>query len=282
MSEQGVVLQKLLMPWLSRAVVEQGYSAIGGPVVVAADAAELGTPETLLRAYGFDAPGSPFGESPPYVDVIRFPTHPLMALEKPEARGERPWPTYDSGFLRGDVVAPVWMLERTRAPTGAELWRIAATGQQQLLSSYGGPALGWQGARGYFPPIHFVGPRAVWEGEEYPADFTPDRRGVELVHVGQQPRAGFEAVRPQISRRIVTVGECDRVFDLVLTARWREVPVRILQRAGDQALLLLLGDDPEDVRRLGADEVEPGIFEATAPAGELTDTSGTTRELVAG
>lgn len=282
MSERAVVLQKLLMPWLARAVAEQGYSAVGGPVTEAADAANLDTPAAFVRAYGFEGPGSPFGDSPAYVDVLRFQTHPLMSLEKPEPHGERPWPTYDSGFLRGDIAVPVWMLDRTRVPTGTELWRMAASGEQQLLSSYGGPALGWRGARGYFPPIHFVGPRAAWQGAEYPADFTPDQRGVELVHVGEQPPEGFEAVRPQVSRKIVEVGACDRVFDLVLTARWREVPVRVLQRSGDQVLVLLLSDDPEDARRLGAGEVEPGIFEATAPADELTDTSGGTRELAVG
>jgi hypothetical protein len=118
-------------------------------------------------------------------------------------------------------VVPVWMLERTRVPTGTELWRIARSGEQQLLSSYGGPALGWRGATGYYPPIHLVGPRAVWQGVEYPADFTPDLKDVELVHVGQEPPAGFEAVRPQIPRRFVPVDECDRVFDLVLNAMAR-------------------------------------------------------------
>jgi hypothetical protein len=278
----GTVLQKLLMPWLSDAVAAQGYWALGGPVVAAADAAALTTPSALLRAYGFDGPGSPFGDTPAYVDVLRFESHPLMHLERPRAGGPRPWPTYDSGFLRAETVVPVWTLERTRVPAGTELWRMGADGHQQMLTVYAGAAVGWRGARGYFPPVHLVGPRAVWGGAEYPADLSLDRRAVELVHVGPDVPPGFEAVRPQVSRRVVPVGECERVFDLVLTARWHEVPVRVLQPVGERALVLLLTDDPEAARRLGAGEVEPGVFEATAPVAELTGTAGTTRELGAG
>jgi hypothetical protein len=44
---------------------------------------------------------------------------------------------------------------------------------------------------------------------------------------------------------------------------------------------LLLADDPEAAALLAAEEVEPGVFEATVPTSELTKTGGVTREWTA-
>ena len=275
------VMQKLLVPWVSTAIVEQGHSVVEGPVVRAGDAAGLDTPEKLLAAYGFEGPASPWGAEPqPYVDVLRFPVEPLMRLETPPAdEVERPWPTYPRGFLRGDSLVPVWMLERTRVPVGTEFWRIAHTGEQKALSVYDGPALGWRGAPGYFPPLHVVGPRAEWHGLDLPAAFLPEGR-IELVHVGDQaPAPEFEQVRPQVWRAEVPLAACDRVFEVVLTATVDGVPVRVLQQAGDQALVLLLTDDPAAAELLGAGEAEPGIFEGVVPAGKLEGVEGAMRQL---
>lgn len=276
------VLQKLLAPRVAAAIVNQGHTAVEGPVVRAADVTSLSTPEALLSAYGFDGSSSPWGDLPEYVDVLRFPVDPLMRLDKPVDTGERPWPTYPSGFLPGGDVVPVWILQRTRVPIGAEYWRISATGEQQGLSTFAGPAMGWRAAKGYFPPLHLVGPRAEWNGLDLPAALVPDSDDVELVHVGRDSAPeGFEEGRPQVWRRVVPVAECARVFELVLTAEVSGVPVRILQRAGAEALVLLLSDDPAAVQDLQAREVEPGVFETVVPAERLSNAAGTTRELPA-
>ena len=76
-----------------------------------------------------------------------------------------------------------------------------------------------------------------------------------------------------IHARVVPVTECE-VFDIALVARWRDRRVRVLQQAGDEALVVLTPDSVADADELGATEVEPGIYQATLPASELTATEG--------
>ena len=275
------ILQKLLVPRVSSAIVSQGHSAVEGPVVRATDATPLGTPAALLAAYGFDGDDSPWGSArPAHVDVLRFPVEPLMQLDVPQDVGERPWPTYPTGFLHGRVPVPVWLLQRTRVPVGTEFWRIKDTGEQRALSVFAGPAIGWRGAQGYFPPLHLVGPRATWRGADHPAAFQPDGTGLELVTLTRdQVPEPFEQVRPGVWRAVLPVADCERVFEAVLTAEADGVPVRLLQRTSEESLVLLLDPDPQRVRRLEAREIEPGIFEAVVATDTLTKPSGVEREL---
>jgi hypothetical protein len=90
---------------------------------------------------------------------------------------------------------------------------------------------------------------------------------------------GFEQTRPSVSRRTVILGECDSVFEVELTAQIHGIPVRVLQRAGEQALVLLTGISRDDGARLGATEVEPGRYELTTTNDTLTNASGTIHEL---
>ena len=94
---------------------------------------------------------------------------------------------------------PVWLLQRTRVPVGTEFWRIKDTGEQRALSVFAGPAIGWRGAQGYFPPLHLVGPRATWRGADHPAAFQPDGTGLELVTLTRDFAGALEHMfRPQI------------------------------------------------------------------------------------
>ena len=85
---------------------------------------------------------------------------------------------------------------------------------------------------------------------------------------------GFRPSRPRIHVCEVPAAECDSVVELVVTARWRDAPVRVLQRAGEEALVLLTDPDVDSVNRLGAQALEPSLFQALAPASELTDVAG--------
>jgi hypothetical protein len=119
----------------------------------------------------------------------------------------------------------------------------------------------------------------VWRGQELIAAFgADDMSWMELVAYGETP-PGFEAARPGVSHAMVPRADCTRVFDIVLSAAWRGVPCRILDRAEGQALLQVLGDDPEHAALVGASAVEPGVFEVVAPAAELQAGSGSTFEL---
>ena len=273
------ILQKALLPWQARDVAERGSPTVGGAVVRAADAAGLRTPEAIVTAldWGADRLGRPPADLPA-VDVVRFPVLPLMQLGLPP-REVAPWPTYATGFLRSSEVVPVWFLERTRFPVGAEYWRIHADGRQEHLTTYGGAAGGWRGAPRWAPPTSLLGPRAQWQGREWAADLLPGSGQVELVAIGPDTPPGFTGVRPHVATRAVEASECTSVFERVLTAVWRGVRCRVADRDATQARLVLVSDDVDAVARLGAAEVEPAVFEVTAPLSELTDVAGTSTEL---
>lgn len=269
------LLEKLLMPAQAQRVVEEGLDAVGGPVVRAQDVHDL-TAAQRVAAYGLEGERFPFGSDPEFVDVLQFETSPLMVLTTPDDRQERPWPTYPFGFLRD--ATPVWNLSFTRVTTGARYLRIGRDGSQRVFSEYDGAARGWRGAKGYSPPLWLAGPRARWNGLDLPASYTADQTAVELVWVGDEGvPAGFEQARPRIHARVVPVAECESVFEVVVTGRWRDAPVRVLQQVGDQALLLLSETDLESVTRLGAQAWEVSIFSAVAPSAELDDVTGVVR-----
>jgi hypothetical protein len=263
------VLQKLLTHGLGTAIVEDGYDQVGGVVVLAAEAATLDTPDRLLSAYGYDG-----GQE--YVDVVRFELPPLATLTDPAAPDAGRTPLYPTGFLRADAVVPVWELSRTRYSYGAEYWRIRADGEQRCLSAYHGAARGWRGAKGWRPWSPLVGPRARWRGAELVADVVGD--SVLLSTRSDTGPEGWEQVRPQTWVAAVPVEECE-LFEVVLTATWQGVPVRVLSSGPSGARVLLLSDDAERAEALGATTVEPGVFEATVPTDDLVGTHGVTNEL---
>ena len=268
------VLEKLLVPEVSRRIVEQGYDALTGPVYRPDDLLGL-TPMERVAALGLDGEDGAFGAAPEHVDVVRFGTHPLMDLRIPtNAPGlvEVPWATYPTGFLRN--AAPVWILTMTRMPVSARYIRVAADGTEREFSRYQGAARGWQAAKGYFPPLHLIGPRARFGSLDLPASYTADQQAVELVWVGdEQVPDGFAQVRPQVHARVVPLSECE-VFDIALLARWREHRVRILQQVGEQALVLVTPTSGAEAEEMGAVQVEPGVFQVAVPAAELEDKEG--------
>lgn len=278
MSVPSDVMQKLVTPRVSQAFFQQGYDHLGGAIVRAGDVADLTTPSAIVQAWQMDYEGSPFAADPEFVDVLRFPVHPLMTLTTPVDAPARPWPTYSTGFLGGPgVVAPVWMLERTRVPAGAELWRIERDGAQRLLTVFGGPARGWDGAHGYFPPVQLIGTRAKWRDLDVPADLVGDGNHVELAVVGDIAPDGFEQVRPGVWAGAVPRDDVTELFEVVITATYRGVACRILQQTPAESRIVLLTDDPDEAHRVGAQESDIGMFELTVATDELTDISGQTR-----
>lgn len=274
------VLQKLLMPWLSQAIGDRGHPYVGGPVVRAADVSHLRTPRALVDALDLRASAA-FVDDPPFVDVLRFAAEPLMNLVTP-LPVQRPWPTYPMGFLTGPGagMTPVWTLERTRVPRGAELWRIHADEREELLTVFDGLADGWRGARGYTPPTHLVGPRAVVDGVEYPAELLHlDATQVEVAHVGDDVPPGFRQVRPSLATRRVGLDEVERLHSVNLRCSWLGMRVRALLPMGAETLVLAEQPTLEEVERSRLGEVEPGIYEGVAPRDELVVGEGVDTEL---
>ena len=271
------VLEKLLVPAGMQRIVEQGYDALSGPVYRAEDLFRA-TPAERVVAHGLAGEVFPYGPDPEHVDIVRFGTTPSMDLRVPgvpASPGERPWPVYDKGFLFNAV--PVWDLSMTRVPVEARFIRVDRDGSEREFSRFGGGAWGWQGAKGYFPPLHLIGPRAKWRGLDLPCSYTVDHGSVELVWVGDQGVPdGFTPARPRVHSLLVAVAECESVFEVVIQGRWRDAPVRLLQQAGDESLLLLTDPTVESINRLGAVALEPSLFQVTAPAAEVADLVGVT------
>ena len=277
------VMEKLLVPATTARVVDRGYDEVGGPVHRAADLAGLG-PRDRVAAHGLLGGPWPFGEDPPYVDVLRFPTWPTVQLltpTMPSTPGRRPWPVFEHGFLLN--AAPLWILTPTRVPTGARFVRIDRDGRETELSSYGGAGWGWQRAKGYLPPVGLLGPRAEWNGQDLPGSFSEDRASFELVRVGAaEAPAGFRESRPRVFVREVPVSECDAVFEVLLTARWRGVDVRVVRSTGPELLLQLTDPTLESIEATGASALDPWTFQVTAPSAEVTDVFGVRNEPPAG
>lgn len=264
-----LVLQKLLNAPLGSAIVQNGADQVGGYVTAASAVARLRTPAEVLGAYGVEA-------APEFVDVVRFEQPRLTTFTTPTAQ-ERPWPTFPNGFLRGDSLAQVWSMSRTRYSYGAEYWRIRYDGEQKRLSRYEGAARGWVGARQWRPPSLIVGTLARWRGAQFFADVLAD--SVILTSLADQGPDGFELVHPRVWSATAPLSECE-VFERVFTAELDDVPVRLLRNAGGRAEVLMLTDEPADAERVGAGLVESGVYELDVAVNRLTNMQGVENQLV--
>lgn len=266
---EALVLQKLLNAPLATAIVQNGSDQVGGYVTAASAVVGLRTPSEVLGAFGVEG-------APEFVDVVRFGQPRLTTFSTP-SDAERPWPTFPNGFLRGDSLAQVWSMSRTRYSYGAEYWRIRYDGEQKRLSRYEGAARGWAGAQKWRPPSPIVGTLARWRGAEFFADVFAD--SVILTSLADQGPAGFELVHPRVWSATAPLSECE-VFERVFTAELDGVPVRLLRNAGGRAEVLLLTDEPADAERVGAGLVESGVYELEVAANQLTNLQGVENQLV--
>ncbi|MEH3130775.1 MAG: hypothetical protein PGN27_12550 [Mycolicibacterium neoaurum] len=266
---EPLVLQKLLNAPQATAIVQNGEDQVGGYVVAASAVVGLRTPAETLAAYGVDG-------APEFVDVVRF-GQPRLTSFSPPSKAERPWPTFASGFLHGDLLAQVWLMSRTRYPFGAEYWRIRYDGEQKQLSRYEGVARGWVGAQRWRPTSPLVGTLARWRGGEFFADVVGDN--VLLTAIADQAPPGFELVHPRVWSANRSLSDCE-VFERVFTADLEGVPVRVLRNAGARAEVLLLTDDPAAAQRVGAGLVEPEVYEAEVDSSRLANIRGVENQLV--
>ncbi len=192
----------LLTPAQTTGVVLEGLDVVGGPVVPLEQA-------TYADA---DAARSAFGHPDPAPSAGRF----VDFLVLPELPGV-------------EVVDGV--LRETRAPSGAELWRLEADGRRRVISFYDTPAYGWRNGRGpvrpashvglrarYLPravdglPGGGVGPRAANSTADYVAAFEEGVDGVHLVAVtppGEDPPEGFTWTKVGVSRRTVPLADVE-------------------------------------------------------------------------
>ncbi|KMO70073.1 hypothetical protein EV589_0746 [Mycobacterium sp. BK558] len=265
---ERLVLQKLLNSALATAIVETGDDQVGGFVTDAVTVADLRTPQQLLAAYGVEG-------APQFVDVVRF-EQPRLASLRPPSDAPRPWPTFSNGFLRGDSLARVWTMSRARYPYGSEYWRLRSDGEQKVLSRYEGVARGWLNAKQWRPPSPMVGTLARWRGREFFADVVQE--SVQLTAINDEGLPGFQPVRPNVWSASVPLTDTE-IFERVYTAELDGIPVRIVRTSGRTAELLLLTDDPDSARRVGAGLVESGVYEVVVDSARLANTRGVENQL---
>lgn len=178
----------LLTPAQTTGVVLEGLDVVGGPVVPLEQA-------TYADA---DAARSAFGHPDPAPSAGRF----VDFLVLPELPGV-------------EVVDGV--LRETRAPSGAELWRLEADGRRRVISYYDTPAYGWRNGRGPVRPAPHVGLRARHlppggGAADYVAAFEEGVDGVHLVAVtavGEDPPEGFTWTKVGVSRRTVPLADVE-------------------------------------------------------------------------
>lgn len=182
-----------LTPAQLTALVLEGDDAVAGPVVPEIDAT-FGDPDAVRTRFGLPEPAEGAGR---FVDFLLLPEQPGVMVRKDDAG---------------------WVLQPTRTPTDAELWRLEADGTRVLISSYDTPAYGWRNARGPVSPAQDVGLRARWtspetgESMDLVAAFEDGVDGVHLIAVTdpqQDPPTGFTWTKLGVSRRTVPLTDVD-------------------------------------------------------------------------
>ncbi|HRW18512.1 MAG TPA: hypothetical protein P5181_06665 [Dermatophilaceae bacterium] len=248
-------------------ILTRGGDLLVGHVVHEADLAAVTEPVDVLAWHGL-AGDERYLEPDGSVFVLRFPQEPLQRFVDPRRRADERYPL---GFLPAPQPAPVWWLELTRVPIGTVLWQLRPGAEPTARAAYRGLALGWQGADGYTPPHSFVGSRASWAGTELVAARYDG--GVEVV--SPTPLAGMTQAATGMWQ---ATGDLP-AYEVLLTARWQGLPVRVIEARDGRALLALTDPDLRSAAtEAGMTEVEPGLWLAQAERSALDDVAAVRRE----
>lgn len=286
------LMQKAVTPAVSAAILEHGYDRVSGFVLRAEDVRFATTAELLFEAHGLGFPGSPFRADAPSVDLLRFPTSGQLRFE--DAVGgtddasrrstggpflDRP-PFTGLGFqaVHGEVVPQFWLMH-TRVPAGTELVRVHADGTTTALARFTDVGHGWQPEGGDAVPgpalSRFVGLMARWRGEYLAADVLADGGIVVASEVEPEPVLdGFTVTPGGRWSREVPRDEVTELFELVVTATWDGLPVRVVdQWTGEDdepvARVSYTGHDADLAESHSLEKLDAAVYEATVPMSAL-------------
>lgn len=288
------VLQRVPTPARVRTYLALGEDQVGGYVLDAADITWAATPAALFELHGLGFPGSPFRPDAPYLDVLRFPVSPFTQVvaatggQTREAAAQMGGgfvdhaPFTGTGFASArDQLVPLWWLDAARLPAGAELWRVAADGSEQLRAAYSDVGAGWSVVAGAgedrqaaASPSDVLGVFGTWRGERCLADPMPDG-SVTVASWGEIPGAGMRLTDRGLWAQRVPAHEVTELHELRITCRWRGAPF-LLTRRWRQAdalvgRLLYLGRDSYAAEALGLEKTDAAVYEATVPIDDLSD-----------
>lgn len=291
-----VVLQKAVLPAREQSWLELGDDALSGFVVNAADVSWADTTAKVHDAMGLGFPGSPLSPDDAFVDVLRFDVAPFMKLinavgrteQSPDGFIDRP-PFNGTGFVSAKLekhFIPLWWLEPTRIPAGAELWRIHADGRQEPIALYPHVALGWnsvpteenpemQPFGNQMPPSDLMGSFIKHPERMLPAQTIDNGRvivgdlaqseGLKLSHTGRW----FE---------IFEAEEAPEVFGLRVTARLNGLDFIATRRLPSgtgtgtvNVRLVYAGRNADEAEAAGLQKTDAAVYETTASWDDLED-----------
>lgn len=282
-----MILQKALSPAHVKLLVESNGDTISGFVVPAGAVLEARTPDALYQAHGLGFPGTPFDPKAEFLDVLRFQSPLSLHVHTASAPEfvDRP-PFTGTGFAAwDDGVVPLYFLDEVRVPAGAELWRVRAGQEEQLIAVYLDVARGWWVPDGSDLPqpaerqtAGIIGGFGVLRGHRFPADLIRDN-AVAVLSSSEKPPAEFGDWEP--SRRgcwmiAVPVEQLEDFFEVDATCRWKGQPFRITASTRDQDgnrhfRVFYMGHNSDIAESLGLNKGDAGVYWSVLPESELTD-----------
>jgi hypothetical protein len=157
---QPPMMQKVVPPTQVDYYLERGYDRVSGFVHRATEVAHLRTPAKLVAALGLRYVGSLFPPEPPDVHVLRWPAYrpslyriPYGGQTESAMRAMEGWviersPFRGNGFAPGDSseVVAEFKVDSARLPHGAQLWRVEASGSEQLVALFDADQQAWRKA----------------------------------------------------------------------------------------------------------------------------------------
>jgi hypothetical protein len=138
--------------------LERGYDRVAGFVHRAGEVEHLNSPAELFAALGLIYDGSPYQPDAKEAYVLRWPAHrpslyriPYGGQSEQALRAMDGWviersPFRGNGFAPGegkDVIAE-FKVDSVRLPHGAELWRMDADGDMQIVATFDCDAPVWR------------------------------------------------------------------------------------------------------------------------------------------
>jgi hypothetical protein len=152
------MMQKAIAPSQVDYYLDRGYDRVSGFVHRSTEVAHLHTPAELYAALGLGYPSSPFAADAAEVYVLRWPAYrpslyriPYGGQNETAMRAMEGWvieraPFRGNGFAPGDTsdVIAEFKVDSARLPHGAQLWRIKADGDEELVATLDSDAPMWR------------------------------------------------------------------------------------------------------------------------------------------
>lgn len=276
-----LVLQKAITPAHARAFLTEGYDRVAGYVVRAPEVSHVTDPQELRLLHRTNYDGSPFPPDGP-LHILHMDRSPSWLLTPASAMVEYDGDPAARSSLPGLSVEESF-LDHTRLTSGARLWRFAEGADPIHVATYRGPGAGWEdhqsGALKLSTPLPTVGAVAVIGRTAYVADVLSSDDGAPIAITAltaSEPSTelGFERLPSGVWARAVEHSELSALFEVRVTAFWREHPVLVVQsfRHPEGFLatrIFSLARNWQQARDVGMVEVERGVWELTVKADEI-------------